>query len=163
MFVLTFVFPALFGQKKVDYCALLEQVLSEYPLPEYYFFSRFDTVYIYEEDTMKYFANCDFSHAKANKIFVIQNKIPLQYDTVYWDDVTAGNFSGKIVIGTENPNVFLHQRHLILTVFVGVKRKNIKIGVHLGRKFDTKEPKKLSILTYRKKRGKFVRIEYGVS
>jgi hypothetical protein len=160
---LLFAFSTLFGQKKVDYCALLEQVLTEAPLPEYYFFSRFDTIYIYEDDTIKYFANCDFSHTKTNKIFIIQNKIHLQYDTIYLDNATTNNFSNKMIIGTENPDVFLHQRCQILTVSVSVKRKNIEIDLHLGRKFDTKEPKKFSRLTYRKKRGKFVRIGYGVS
>ena len=80
---LFFTFPTLFGQGSINYCELLESILTISHLPRTYNFAVYDTIYIYEEDTIKHFTNCDFSQIETNKIVIIPNNIPLLYDTIY--------------------------------------------------------------------------------
>jgi hypothetical protein len=80
---LFFAFQTVFGQNKIDYCEILEEVLINSRIPRYYNFALYDTIYIYEEDTIKYFTNCDFSNIETSRIVIIPNNIPIPYDTIY--------------------------------------------------------------------------------
>jgi len=175
---LCFTFPALFGQKEIDYCKFLEQVLTEPDFTSYYDFPCFDTVYIYEDNPIKYFTNCDLSHIKTNRIIIVPNNSYVRYDTAYvvdsiYEDGVVRKYVSNIdsfyiknkrcLLRTENPQIWLWQRNLVLgTSIVKMDEKNIVIYFCLGKDDNEIFPKKVLGLTYKKKRGKYVLIGFGI-
>ncbi|MFA7402041.1 MAG: hypothetical protein WCZ21_05875 [Bacteroidales bacterium] len=133
---LFFTCSAIFGQKGID-CAFLEQVLTENVSKAFNYYI-YDTIYIYEEDSIKYFINCDLSHIGTKEIYIIKNEIPQNYD--------------------------VYRNHVLFIYKVTIKRKNIEV-VFFNSRADT-TTKVLTaglMLTYRKKQGKYKLIKTIVS
>jgi hypothetical protein len=136
--LMCFTSNTIFGQKGID-CGFLEQVLKEQISKAFYVCSYFsDTIYIYERDSIKYFADCDLSHINTKKKYIVINEIPKNY-----------NVFGPCVL------------HIY---FVKIKKNTITIGFapSSGPNYDP-QIMAMTILTYRKKHGKYKLISYGQS
>jgi hypothetical protein len=125
---LFFTFPVLFGQNNINYCEVLEEILTNSRLPRFYGFELYDTIYIHERDTIKYFTNCDFSHIETDRIVIAPNNIPLKYDTVHGGEVMV-HYNLKSLF-----DVRCHTAHILYDTIYG---KAIKIFPDIDSLLDT--------------------------
>lgn len=122
-------------QEKID-CDFLGHVLEKYGynVVRFYFF---DTVYIYERDSIKHFTDCDLSNIDKERKYILVNEIPLNYNV---------------------------DKSCIIFIFIRRVKKNIiEIALAPGRKDNTPNVMAMTILTYRKKYGKYKLIRHAVT
>lgn len=126
----------LFGQKKID-CAFLAIALKDQLGCQVDDIPIYNTIYLYEEDSIKYFTNCDVLQIGKYIKCIVTKEVPKNI-----------NFSRSQIL-------FIH--------IVEIKAKTIKIVfVPLG--IDNKlQRMAMTVLTYRKKHGKYKLIAHGQS